>query len=264
MCSSSPAAPPRERRSCAAPRSGFRRGAGARAARGRAAGRQLQLGDGSARGRADDRCPARSGRPGARRAAGHHARHARHGRGAEFALGVDRDRPRGARARGGPPRSSPTAARTGRTWPWQPSPAAGGLDAALRATDEILARARERGAALTVVAISSLRAPSRSAAETWPPPRPTRRRRSSSPRPARRPIRRPGGGGGGARGPRARRNPRLPAPAHRRHRRSRRHRVPAELPAALRLRRASRRGRQLRSRDRRAARLRARPPDVRR
>ena len=32
------------------------------------------------------------------------------------------------------------------------------IDAALRGTDEILARARERGAALTVVTISSLRA----------------------------------------------------------------------------------------------------------
>ena len=54
------------------------------------------------------------------------------------------------------------------------------------------------------------------------------------------------------------------APAHRPHRRPLRHRVHVELPAALRLRRASRRGRQPRSRGRGAAGLRARPPGVRR
>ena len=83
------------------------RGAGTRAARGRAARRQLHLGVGPARGRGDDRRPARSGWPGTRRAAGHDARHARHGRGAVPALGVHGDRPRRARDRGGPPARAP-------------------------------------------------------------------------------------------------------------------------------------------------------------
>ena len=130
-------------------------------------------------------------------------------------------------------------------------------DAALRGADEILAQAREQGAALTVATTSAFRATHRGA-----PRRPDRRPGGRAggdrarPRPAGRRVPRPGGIGGGARGPRPRRDPRLPAPAHRPHRRSVRHRVPAELPAALRLRRASRRGGQPRSRDRGAARLR--------
>ena len=51
------------------------------------------------------------------------------------------------------------------------------------------------------------------------------------PRPAGRRVPRPGGGGGGARGPRARRDARLPAPAHRPHRRSVRHRVHCRAPS---------------------------------
>ena len=69
----------------------------------------------------DDRRPARPGRPGTRRAAGHDARHARDGRGAVPGLGV-RPRPTSPSARSRrASRSSPTAARTGRTWPWPPS-----------------------------------------------------------------------------------------------------------------------------------------------
>ena len=114
---------PRRRRSGdPAPRPGAApgRGAGTRAARGRAARPQLHLGVGPARGRRDDRRPARSGRPGTRRAAGHHARHARDGRGAVPALGVHRDRPRGARDRGGPPARAPPRRELGDPGPGRP------------------------------------------------------------------------------------------------------------------------------------------------
>ncbi len=117
---------------------------------------------------------------------------------------------------------------------------ADGLDAARRGTDEILAHARARGAALTVrdnVGASgahrgALRRPSRG---------PGRRAGGdrARPRTARRQVPRLGGIGGGARGPRSRRDPRLPAPAHRSDRRSLRRGVHVELPAALRLGRAS-------------------------
>ena len=94
--------------------------AGTRAARGRAARPQLHLGVGPARGRRDDRRPARSGRPGTRRAAGHHARHAGDGRGAVPALGVHRDRPRRARDRGGPPGRAPPRRELGDPGPGRP------------------------------------------------------------------------------------------------------------------------------------------------
>ena len=68
------------------------------------------------------------------------------------------DRPRRARDRGGPSAPSPTAARTGRTWPWPPSGSRTVSTRPCAGTDEILVQARERGAALTVVTISALRA----------------------------------------------------------------------------------------------------------
>ena len=97
------------------------------------------------------------GGPARGRAAGHHARRARDGRGDVLALGVHRDRPRRARARGGPPARAPPRRELGDLGSGRLA-AADGLDAALRGADEILPHARERGAALTVVTISALRA----------------------------------------------------------------------------------------------------------
>ena len=81
--------------------------AGARAARGRAAGRELHVGVRPPRGRSDDRQTARSGRSGARGAAGDDAGDAGDGRGDLSALGVEGDRPRAPRARGRPPPRAP-------------------------------------------------------------------------------------------------------------------------------------------------------------
>ena len=130
--------------------------AGARAARGRAAGRQLQLGDGSARGRATIACLARSGGPArdvlqATTLATLAMEEVLNLRSASTAI----DLAERALAVGLP--LEPHRGELGELG-LAALAAADGLDAALRATDEILARARERGAALTVVAISSLRA----------------------------------------------------------------------------------------------------------
>ena len=262
-CSSSPAAPPKERRSCAAPRSGSRPGS-----RYASSSRSRCWASATPRRRPGAR-PRRRSPPCEIRA----ARHADVLRATTLAaLAMEEvlnlrsastaiDLAERALAAG-----LPLEPLRGENWAQLALAALGaadGLDVALRGADEILAQARARGRGTDgrdpLVA---------SSAHRGAPRRPGRRRGGRAggdrarPRPAGRRVPRPGGVGGGALGPRARRDPRRPAPAHRPRRRSLRHRVHAELPAALRLRRASRRGRQPRSRDRGAARLRR--PGVRR
>ena len=130
------------------------------------------------------------------------------------------------------------------------------LDAALRGTDEILVRARERGAAATVANLSGLRAFHPLAARRSDRGRGGRAGGDRpGPRPARCRVRRPRGVVRGARRARSRRDARIAAATDRRRRHQLRRRVLPELAAALRIGRAAGRGTEPRRRDRGAARL---------
>ncbi len=178
--------------------------AGTRAARGRAARPQLHLGVGAARGRGDDRRPARPRRPGSRRAAGHHARHAGDGRGAVPALGGHRDRPRRARDRGGPPARAPPRRELGELGPGRPRGRGRSRRGPTRHGRDPRAGARARRGADSrdyVVTPSAHRGAPRRRGR-----RPGGRAGGdrARPGPARRQVPRLGGVGGGARGPRSR------------------------------------------------------------
>ena len=157
-CSSSPAAPLRERRSCAAPRSGFRPGS-RRASSSRSRCSALSSTSASARREADATIAALRDPGGPARDVLQATTLATLAM--EEVLNVGSASTAIDLAERAIAAGLPLEPHRGENWAILALAALGvadGLDAALRGTDEILARARERGAALTVVTISALRA----------------------------------------------------------------------------------------------------------